>query len=50
MKQKDFFNKPTSTAQRHYEALRAFYFDEESAQEIAKRFQMSLTYFKKNTF
>ena len=50
MEQKDFFNNPATTAQRHYEALRAFYVEEESAQEVADRFRLSTTYFKKLRF
>lgn len=50
MEQKDFFNNPAMTAQRHYEALRAFYVEEESALEVAGRFQLSTTYFKKLRF
>jgi hypothetical protein len=47
MKQKDFFIQPSTTAQRHYEALRAFYLEKNSAHDITKRFQMSPAYFKK---
>lgn len=47
VEQKDFFNNPTTTAGRHYEALRAFYVEEEPAKEVAQRFQLSVAYFKK---
>jgi hypothetical protein len=42
-----YFNKPQSTQQCYYEALRAFYVDEENATQIASRFGFSYAYFKK---
>ena len=42
-----FFSHPICTAQRHYEALRAFYHEGLSATEAAKKFGLSPTYFKK---
>ncbi len=33
-----YFRKPASVAQRHYEALRAFFFEKQSAEEVAARF------------
>jgi hypothetical protein len=42
-----YFNKPRSTQQCHYEALRAFYVDEEDSAEIAPRFGFTCAYFKK---
>lgn len=47
MKQKGFFKRPGSTAQRHYEALRTFYLDKHSSKDVAKRFKMSENYFTK---
>ena len=47
MNQKDYFIQPSTTAQRHYEALRAFYLEKKSIQEITKHFQLSKAYFKK---
>jgi len=42
-----YFNKPKSTQQRHYEALRAFYIGKKSPQKIASKFGFSIGYFKK---
>ncbi len=42
-----FFSHPACTAQRHYEALRAFYHEGLPAAEAAKKFGLSPTYFKK---
>jgi transposase-like protein len=36
-----FFSKPTETLQRRYEALRAFFVDQLSYQDIAQRFGVS---------
>jgi hypothetical protein len=47
MKPQQFFLNPNSPAQKHYEALRAFYVDSLSVQEISQRFQYSTAYFKK---
>ena len=45
-----YFATPTSPAQRRYEALRAFYTDNMSASEVADKFAMSPSYFKKLRF
>lgn len=42
-----FFSHPACTAQRHYEALRAFYHEGLPAAEAAKKFGLSSAYFKK---
>jgi transposase len=42
-----FFSHPACTAQRHYEALRAFYHEGVSATEAAQKFGLSPAYFKK---
>ena len=47
MKPKDFFNLPTTTAQKQYEALRAFYIEDSSAKEVAEQFGFSEKYLKK---
>ncbi len=38
MDPKNYFNQPQSTQQRHYEALRAFYYKNEKSDDIAKNF------------
>ncbi len=38
MNEKDYFLIPTSTKQKQYEALRAYFVDEFSAKEVAKKF------------
>lgn len=38
MNEKDYFLKPTSISHKQYEALRAFFIDNLSAKETAKRF------------
>jgi hypothetical protein len=43
----DFFSKPKNTEHRRYEALRAFFIGELSANEAAKKFGFSKAYFKK---
>ena len=45
MKAKDFFTIPQSTAQKQYEALRAFYIDGRSAPEVADQFGYTLSSF-----
>ena len=45
MKAKDFFPIPQSTAQKQYEALRAFYIDGRSAPEVAEQFGYTLSSF-----
>jgi len=42
-----FFSDPSCTAQRHYEALRAFYHEGLPATDAAKKFGLSPAYFKK---
>jgi hypothetical protein len=42
-----YFQKPQSTQQCHYEALRAFYLSKESAKQVASRFGFTCAYFKK---
>ena len=42
-----YFQNPKSTQQRYYEALRAFYIDEESSARVASRFGFTYAYFKK---
>ena len=42
-----FFSHPSCTAQRHYEALRAFYHAGFSARDAATRFHLAPAYFKK---
>ena len=50
MDPKTFFSRPSCTAQRHYEALRAFYHEGLPAAEAAKKFGLSPSYFKKLRF
>jgi len=45
-----FFSHPACTAQRHYEAMRAFYHEGLPAAEAAKKFGLSPIYFKKLRF
>jgi hypothetical protein len=45
-----FFSHPCCTAQRHYEALRAFYHEGLPATDAARKFGLSPTYFKKLRF
>lgn len=40
-----YFRKPASVAQRHYEALRAFFFEKQSAEEVAARFGYTVSAF-----
>ncbi len=47
MDPRTFFSHPSCTAQRHYEALRAFYHEGLSACDAARRFNLSPAYFKK---
>jgi len=47
MEAKDFFSKPSSTAHRRFEALRAFYREGLRADEAARRVGFSPAYFKK---
>ncbi|MGB5635537.1 MAG: hypothetical protein WBM44_10835 [Waterburya sp.] len=39
----DFFLSPKSTPQSHYEALRMFYVQEKTAQEVAEHFGYSVS-------
>ena len=41
-----FFSDPSCTAQRHYEALRAFYHEGLPATEAAQKFGLSPAYFQ----
>ena len=50
MDTKAYFINPASPTQRRYEALRAFYADDLSAAEVAEKFTISLSYFKKLRF
>jgi hypothetical protein len=50
MDPKTFFSHPSCTAQRHYEAMRAFYHEGLPAADAAKKFDLSPTYFKKLRF
>ena len=45
MKPNVFFTKPQNTVQKQYEALRAFYIEKCSGQEVAKRFGYTRTSF-----
>ena len=47
MDTENFFLLPDTTAQKQYEALRAFYVEKLSADEAAKKFNFSTSYFKK---
>lgn len=47
MEPKQFFLQPNNPAQKQYEALRAFYLENLSAEEVAHTFQYSPAYFKK---
>jgi len=40
-----FFTNPRNTVQKQYEALRAFYLEKCSAEEVAKRFGYTLSLF-----
>ena len=42
-----FFSSPTNTAQKQYEALRAYYVDKLSITETSMRYNFSPSYFKK---
>jgi hypothetical protein len=46
MDPKAFFNYPSCTAQRHYETLRAFYHEQLSATDAAKKFSLPLLFQK----
>ncbi|MEW6237159.1 MAG: transposase [Candidatus Omnitrophota bacterium] len=41
----DYFSTPSTITQKHYEALRAFYYEKLSAQEVASRFGYQLSAF-----
>jgi len=41
----DYFSSPSSISQKKYEALRAFYYEKRSAQEVAKTFGYTLNAF-----
>jgi len=45
MKPEHFFCHPENTAQKRYEALRAFYFEKRSGEEVAKQFGYKLSSF-----
>ena len=47
MDTRDYFHKPTTPIQRHYEALRAFYHEGLRATDAATQFGFSPLYFKK---
>ena len=47
MKPNEFFTKPITTAQRQYESLKSFYIDGLNANDAAKRYGFSHSYFKK---
>jgi transposase len=47
MQLKNYFSKPKSTQQLHYEALRAFYYENLDANSVSKKFGLSASYFKK---
>lgn len=47
MKPHDYYNKFLSTAQKRYEALKAFYCDGFSASDAAAKFNFTSSYFKK---
>ena len=47
MKYNDFFLQPSSTSQRHYEALRAFHVDGMSLDDASQRFGFRPSYLKK---
>jgi hypothetical protein len=50
MEPETFFTQPRCTAQRHYEALKAFYLEGLSATEAGAKFGFSAPYFKKLRF
>jgi transposase len=50
MDPKTFFSHPSCPAQRHYEAMRAFYHEGLPAEDAAKKFGLSPSYFKKLRF
>ncbi len=50
MKPKEFFMQPVTSAQRQYEALKAFYCEGFSAKEASEKFGFSPAYFKKLRF
>jgi len=47
MDTRDYFHKPTTPIQRHYEALRSFYYEGLRATDTATQFGFSPLYFKK---
>jgi hypothetical protein len=47
MDARDYFHKPTTPIQRHYEALRSFYYEGLRATDAATQFGFSPLYFKK---
>ncbi len=47
MNMKEYFSNPSTSFQKHYEALRAFYYDKLPAKEAAKKFNFSPRYFEK---
>jgi hypothetical protein len=47
MDPKTYFSQPQSTQQRHYEALRSFYYEKENSSNITKIYGFSESYFKK---
>ncbi len=50
MEPKEFFMQPVTSAQRQYEALKAFYSEGLSAKEASEKFGFSPGYFKKLRF
>ena len=43
----DYFHKPLMASHKHYEALRAYYYEGLSSKEVSKKFGLSPLYFKK---
>ena len=50
MKPKDYFLHHGCTAQKHYEALKAFYLEGLRAEQVALQFGFTTAYFKKLRF
>jgi hypothetical protein len=50
MNMNQFFERPSNTLQRQYEAIRAFFVDKEPLSSILKRFDFTEGYFKKLRF
>ena len=41
----DFFDRPALPTHKRYEALRSFFYEKKSAEEVAKKFGYKLSYF-----